>query len=64
MNILIEIECNTISELQQHLEELQRQIMKQVRINHQTINDDFATGTQFYDKDEYGTHELNVIEKV
>lgn len=61
---MIEIQCDTIAELQQHLEVLQRQIMKQTRVNRQLINDDFAVGTKIYDDNCYGTHELNVIEVI
>lgn len=65
MNILIEIECETIADLHAHLKELCKQIRKQAKINKSDPqNDDFPVGTQLYDDNCYGTHELNVIEVI
>lgn len=63
MNIQIDIECDTISELIGHLAVLKRQILRQAQINKvDTTKADFPIGTQLYDDNCYGTHELNVIE--
>lgn len=65
MNILIEIECETLAELIGHLKVLQRQVKKQSQINKSDPQkDDFPIGTQLYDDNCYGTHELNVIEVI
>lgn len=65
MNILIEIECETIADLHTHLTVLCKQIRKQAKINKADPKvDDFAVGTQLYDDNCYGTHELNVIEVI
>lgn len=65
MNILIEIECETIADLHTHLTELCKQIRKQTKVNKSNPKtDDFPIGTQLYDDNCYGSHELNVIESV
>lgn len=65
MNILIEIECETIADLVKHLNVLQGQIKKQTKVNKSDPQkDDFAIGTSLYDDNCYGTHELNVIEVI
>lgn len=62
---MIEIECDTIADLHTHLKVLQEQIRKQATINKQDPQkEDFAIGTQIYDDNCYGTHELNVIEVI
>lgn len=63
MKILIEIDCDTITELKQHLECLIHQIEKQAKVNKQNMDDDdFAVGTRLYDDNCYGSHELSVVE--
>ncbi len=65
MNILIEIECETIADLHTHLKVLQGQIRKQATINKQDPQkDDFAIGTSLYDDNCYGAHQMDVIEVV
>jgi hypothetical protein len=65
MNILIEIECETIADLHTHLKVLQEQIIKQTEVNRQDPQkDDFAIGTSLYDDNCYGTHKMDVIELI
>lgn len=65
MNILIEIECDTIADLHTHLTELCKQIRKQTKVNKSDPKkDDFPVGTHFEDDNCYGTHELNIIEVI
>lgn len=65
MNIMIEIECETIADLVAHLRVLENNIIKQSNINNQNMRrEDFAIGTKLYDDNCYGTHELSVIEVV
>lgn len=57
MNIQIDIECETIAELIQHLGEIHRQVERQARINGADIaSDDFPLGTILCDNNCYGTH--------
>lgn len=63
MNVLIEIECETITDLHKHLEVLQGQIKKQVKVSKQDPQkEDFPIGTSLYDDNCYGTHKMDVIE--
>jgi hypothetical protein len=65
MNILIEIECETIADLHTHLKVLQEQIKKQAKVNKASPQkDDFPIGTSLYDDNCYGTHKMDVIETI
>jgi hypothetical protein len=64
MNVLIEIECETIADLHTHLKELQKQIRKQAKVNKANPQkDDFPAGTQLEDDNCYGYHTLDVYEQ-
>ena len=64
MKIIIEIDCDTISEAYAHLTVLQKQIKKQTKINKvDPDKDDFPAGTEFYDDNCYSTHTASVYEE-
>lgn len=65
MDILIEVQCDTISELVAHLDKMKEQVLKQSRVNKVDLSaTDFPEGTCLEDDNCYGSHSLNVIEYV
>ena len=65
MNIMIEIECDTLTDLPKHLEVLQEQIKKQVQVSrHDPQKEEFPIGTSLSDDNCYGTHKMDVIEVI
>ena len=65
MNVLIEIECETISDLHKHLQVLQQQIKKQAKINNSDPQkDDFPVGTALQDDNCYGYHTMDVYKAI
>jgi hypothetical protein len=65
MNVLIEIECETIVDLHTHLQALQKQIRKQCRVNKSNPKEDeFPVGTQLEGDNCYGYHTMDVIETI
>lgn len=65
MNIIIDIECDTINELVEHLDTMKRQVLKQAQVNKvNPAKADFPEGTTLYDNNCYGSHELNVVKVI
>lgn len=51
-----------INKMQNHLDELQRQIMKYTRENKLLLGDYLPLDTELYDDNCYGTHKLRVVQ--
>lgn len=63
MKLIIEIDCETINQLHNHLTVLKKQIRsraKQLKLDHQ--KEAFQVKTEFYDDNCYGMHMATVIE--
>ncbi len=61
MNITIEIDCETIQELGQHLSALRDQITSKARRNKLDIyKDEFTNGKGLSDNNCYGTHKVKI----
>jgi hypothetical protein len=61
MEILITIECETISDFYSHLSELRRQIKKETRKRKlNPLHDEFPADVDLYDDNCYGTHDVEI----
>ena len=63
MKVLIEINCDSISELTSHLNEMFKQckqLCKKSKLD--PFNDEFPVDTILEDDNCYGSHELKVVE--
>lgn len=62
MRILIEIECDTISDLHQHLDVMKRQVRKECKKQKLApLDDEFPLNTVIEDNNCYGSHELKIV---
>jgi hypothetical protein len=63
MKHIIEVDCETVEELQQHLTELQEQIKERVKIEKiDPSNQPFDKSVWIIDDNCYGHHSLHVYE--
>lgn len=64
MKVMIEIDCETINQLHNHLSVLKKQIRSRAKalvLDH--TKEGFPAETQFYDDNCYGTHHAEIVEK-
>lgn len=62
MNITIDIECETIAELLQHLHVLKEEVFKKsVELKLPTMTEELPEETVIEDSNCYGTHTLTVL---
>lgn len=62
MRVLIEIECDTVSDLHQHLDVMKRQVRKESKKQKlDPLHDEFPLETVLEDDNCYGSHELSVV---
>lgn len=61
MNIIINIECETVSDFYSHLSELRRQIKKEAKkLKLNPASDEFPDNVTLYDDNCYGTHIVTI----
>lgn len=61
MEITIQITCESIGELQQHLSVMKQQVRSLMKREKLTPDDEFNIGAVISDNNCYGIHDLNVI---
>ena len=62
MRVLIEINCDTISDLHQHLDVMKRRVRKECKkLKLDPLNDEFPLELKLEDNNCYGEHELTVV---
>lgn len=62
MRVLIEINCDTISDLHQHLDAMKRQVRKECKSRKlDPLHDDFPLDIELEDDNCYGEHQLKIV---